>query len=57
MKGFIEVTSEIDIKYSIRIKHIVAYGERWIETVNNNTNCNIIKESYEQIKELIKNAQ
>ena len=55
MKGFIEVTNN-KVKFSVNINNIIAFGDRWI--LSNGDECqNIVDESYEKIKQLIKEAQ
>ena len=69
MKGFIELNvriydwegAELSIeKLCVNIKHIVRFGSNYVLTsVNNKYNDGFFKceESYEQIKQLIKEAQ
>ena len=55
MKGFIEVTNN-KVKFSVNINNIIAFGDRWILS-NGDEYQNIVDESYEKIKQLIKEAQ
>ena len=56
MKGFIEVTTHKINKYYINIKHIVSFGENWV-FLSGNEYPNNIDETYEEIKQLIKNSK
>lgn len=59
MKGFIEVTEQFSkIKIAIAIRTISFFHDNWIVQDYNDGCCQTsVKESYEEIKELIKNAQ
>ena len=57
MKRFIEVTDSYGInKYYINISYIASFGDKWI-LMSNKEYPEGIKETYEEIKELIKNAK
>lgn len=55
MKGFIEVTIIDNRKFAYELKRIKAFSDYKIFLKN--SECVQVKESYEEIKELIKNAQ
>lgn len=57
MKGFIEVTNISNTrKYTLNINHIVLFEDNSI-TLKYSDKAFSIKESYEEIKQLIKKAQ
>lgn len=56
LKGFIEVTNEHNIKYTLNINYVISFCDKCIY-VKYNADVNYVKESYEEIKQLIKNAQ
>lgn len=59
MKGFIEVTEQLSgLKTAIAIRTISFFNDNWIVQDYNDGCCQTtVKESYEEIKELIKKAQ
>lgn len=56
LKGFIEVTNEHNIKYTLNINHIISFCDKCIY-IQHMPEVNYVKQSYEEIKKLIKNAQ
>ena len=56
LKGFIEVTDSKERKYTLNINYIILFEDYSI-TVKYAERLIFVKESYEEIKELIKKAQ
>lgn len=51
MKGFIELSNGV----CININHIISFGNNWIYAIGNEYQTEV-KESYEEIKELIEKS-